>query len=422
MREFLSSNENFQPRKTFCGLRSTLGLLPFILSVLSAHAAFASAPALTRNVIEKMIRNEAPKLKSIRSWADDITRVFEMLDFELSPQNVCSVIAVTSQESSFAEDPLVPGLGRIAAKSAEDMIRDNKGASLLFSVLPAARDEFLARVRASKTEKDLDLAYRWLTQQILSVPLIRPALQISRHGNRISEFFEANNRVKTVGSMQVAVSFALQSEYGAETGEIDLEDIYKVRDYMYTRRGGLYYGTMRLLGYRAGYQDKIHLFADYNAGRYSSRNAAFQKAVSALAGGPLKLDGDLLLYDGATPSSQTSATEAMLRSVLGENGGVDVEQLRADLVKEKEFAFIETETYKRVRALYRSRLKEDPPSAIVPQLDLSSPKIKRRMTTADFARSVQRRFDKCLRIAPTERIQKAVTLHELTPKALEDRA
>jgi len=179
---------------------------------------------------------------------------------------------------------------------------------------------------------------------------------------------------------------------------------------------------MRLLGYRAGYQDKIHLFADYNSGRYSSRNAAFQKAVAALAGAPLKLDGDLLLYDGATPSNQTSATEAMLRSVLDEYGGVNVEQLRADLVKEKEFAFIETETYKRVRALYRSRLKEDPPSAIVPQLDLSSPKIKRRMTTADFARSVQRRFDKCLRIAPMGSIQKAGHPTSLPSRAPEKQA
>jgi hypothetical protein len=83
-------------------------------------------------------------------------------------------------------------------------------------------------------------------------------------------------------------------------------------------------------------------------------------------------------------------------------------------VKEKEFAFVETETYKRVRALYRSRLKEDPPSAIIPELDLSSPKIKRRMTTADFARSVQRRFERCLKMVPIEGTPKAVVPHKLT--------
>jgi hypothetical protein len=97
--------------------------------------------------------------------------------------------------------------------------------------------------------------------------------------------------------MQVKVDFAKKLNP-------DLSD-ESVRELLYTRGGGVRTGTARLIGYAASYDDVVYRFADYNAGVYASRNAAFQQMLEDLTGIALDNDGDLLIYNKNGELKQT---------------------------------------------------------------------------------------------------------------------
>ncbi|WP_372438876.1 DUF1615 family protein, partial [Pandoraea sputorum] len=54
-----------------------------------------------------------------QGWAADIQTALTTQDIAATPENICAVLAVTEQESTFQADPPVPGLARIAREEID---------------------------------------------------------------------------------------------------------------------------------------------------------------------------------------------------------------------------------------------------------------------------------------------------------------
>jgi hypothetical protein len=204
--------------------------------------------------------------------------------------------------------------------------------------------------------------------------------------------FAGYNPVRTGGPMQVSVDFA---ERFAREKAYPYPPGQSIRHEVFSRRGGLYFGSAILLDYPAPYDDVVYRFADFNAGRYSSRNAAFQAALAGLAGKALSLDGDLLRYRDGQAVDQPSSVESALQALAGALH-LSAREIRRDLLLEKSAAFGQSALYTRTFALAEARAGRPLPRQAMPRIDLKSPKITRQLTTEWFARRVEGRYRSCL--------------------------
>jgi hypothetical protein len=76
--------------------------------------------------------------------------------------------------------------------------------------------------------------------------------------------------------------------------------------------------------------------------------------------------------------------------------------IRRDLLLEKTLEFNQSQLFKRVFTLAERQFGETLPRQAMPQIDLKSPKITRKLTTEWFARRVDGRYRTCLtRIEPS---------------------
>lgn len=359
-------------------------------------------PVLSLEQTTQLIKIAEPKVREPRAWASDLLTVLKEHGLEQSRENICAVIAIADQESGFVANPAVPNLGKISEQAVISKLKKfsllGDGAVIFLNKFPNANDSFMQRIRKAKTERDLDLAYRDLMGGLKDY-----AQQYKLNwlvDNRFANnFIESNNEINTIGSMQVAVQFAVQFEREKRKGKaLSLEEVYQIRDKLYTRKGGLYYGTLLLLGYETGYDKKIYRFADFNAGRYSSRNAAFQTMLAKLAGKALASDGDLLIYQQDGDVEMTvSGTEQALRMVVKQyNLGFKDYQIRRDLLKEKQLAFNSTPTYQAILKAYQQTTGKAPLYAQLPGIELQSEKSSRILTTAKFANTVNMRYQGCV--------------------------
>lgn len=105
--------------------------------------------------------------------------------------------------------------------------------------------------------------------------------------------------------MQVSVAFA---EANARGYPYPVKE--SIRHEVFTRRGGIWFGTKHIFGYPADYPDTLYRFADFNAGWYASRNAAFQAAVSRVSSKPWPWTGISFATTPTCPARRSSRCTA----------------------------------------------------------------------------------------------------------------
>ncbi len=334
-------------------------------------------PALTRRRIIDFIPDRA---RDRPGWARDMAEAFHDLRIEPSPDAICSVVAITEQESLFVADPPVPGLSKIVWKEIETRRARYGIPKLVLDAGLATRGpdgrSYRSRIDALRTEREMNALYQ---DMIAELPLG-------------STLLASRNPVRTGGPMQVSITFA---ERHAASHGYPYPVEASIRDEVFTRRGGLYFGIAILLDYPAPYDDPVFRFADFNAGRYASRNAAFQQALSTLSGHRLVPDGDLLRYRDGSPAPEKSATRKAIDAIAGQLELSDW-RIGRDLLREKAAEFSETRLYRRVFELADRKAGRRLARASIPRIQLKSPKITRKLTTEWFARRVRWRYDNCL--------------------------
>ncbi len=312
-------------------------------------------------------------------WAVDIYAGLAALGIPPNPSNICATLAVTEQESTYRSDPAVPNLSRIAwdeiDRRAERAGVPKLAVHLALQISSSNGKSYSERIDAVTTEKELSEIFE---DFIGMVPM----------GQRL---FAGLNPVHTGGPMQVSVDFA---ERHAKARPYPYPVAGSIRHEVFSRRGGLYFGIAHLLDYPARYDKYLFRFADFNAGHYASRNAAFQNAVSLASGIPLDLDGDLVRH-GEDAAARPGSTELAVRA-LAKPLDMNPAAIHAALEQGETAAFQQGTLYKKVFELAEKLERRPLPRALLPRIDLHSPKIKRKLTTEWFANRVDERFRRCL--------------------------
>jgi hypothetical protein len=351
------------------------------IALLALILAGCGAPTRTQMTAAEgraMVSSYIPTSVTDREgWASDIYTAVAVLKVPVTPDNICAIVSITEQESGFRADPSVPNLPAIAwaeiERQREKMGIPRFALDAALSIQSTSGKSYRERIDAAKTERDLSDTFEDL---IGRVPFGRT-------------FFEDRNPVRTGGPMQVSVAYARAH---AQSRPYPYPVLESLRDEVFTRRGGMYFGIAHLLDYPATYDRYLYRYADFNAGHYASRNAAFQAAVAMLTGTKLALDGDLTVPGTNTPPG---ATESAVRS-LAPQLRMSNADIRRDLEAGKAQELETTALFHRVFEMADARNGKPLARAVVPQIELQSPKFTRRLTTQWFAERVVARHRQCL--------------------------
>ena len=341
----------------------------------------AMQPRKPADMKSRIVRFLPRQVQDKQGWANDVVTALSTQGLTVNDHNVCSVLAVAEQEATYQADPVVPGLGKIAwkeinARAAKLLIPEFVVRTALSIKSPTGKS-YAARIDALRTEREMSEIFE---DMIGAVPMGK-------------QLFGNLNPVRTGGPMQVSVAFA---EANARGYPYPVKE--SIRHEVFTRRGGIWFGTKHIFGYPADYPDTLYRFADFNAGWYASRNAAFQAAVRRVSGKPLALDGDLVRYDSDLPGKTELAVHSIASRV-----NMSKQAIHQSLLKGDSSDFAQTDLYHRVFTLADKQAGKRQPRAVLPGIQLKSPKITRNLTTAWFAKRVDDREQACVRKMATIR-------------------
>lgn len=374
-----------------------LAVAMVVLSGLSGCVTHTEEPVTKAVTLDEagVARHIPSTVKDREGWSEDILGALIAIHKEPTPERVCSIIAVIQQESGFEKNPAVANLPEIVRQGLEKkfeklgILTGPAVAALLAGSAPGGHQTFGERIDKLKTERDLDRLFRDLSlayhESMPGTYAVASAMTVLMGKGALRDL----NPVTTAGSMQVKVSFAHSMPGNENLSDDD------IREQLYTRAGGIRYGAARLINYPARYDDIIYRFADYNAGIYTSRNAAFQVMLSQLTGILLALDGDILNYDSdGNPKSVESQTMKALAAFAASHS-ISSWTINRDARKEKTEDFEYTTSWKEVRVAWEKKTGGNAPYAQLPNVLLNSPKLKKSRSTSWFATAVKEHYESC---------------------------
>ncbi len=363
-------------------IRTTrLIVLAFVI-VSSLSGCSKNETGLSQSQIEKLVLTARPGNTTPDIWASAIRESLVELGQPVDKAHVCAVLAVITQESSVSTSPKNRKMADILRKK----ISTFDSTKVLSFIIQKRLDQYAANGRTFRenmetisSEQDFELWYNEFT----SAEITKPILLVFNK--------DINDLVTTIGSMQVSVKFA--RNYPKKPSNVGFGTI---REILYTCKGGVYYGTAYMLDYKHRYNDWKYVFADYNAGRYASRNAGFQKMLADLSRKRIDLDGDLLNYaEGNNSRSVTYDTFIELLKNKGKE--FDEGSVKKDFDQEKRYDFENTYSYKTLSYMHMKKFGSSI-YAILPEIPLSSPKFtSRNLTTKWYAMRVKSHFERYMR-------------------------
>src|SRR5450432_1371583 len=227
-------------------------------TALRGVAPPTESPALSPPEIAALI---PARVDDRPGWSQAISNAIFANHLKADRESVCAVIAVIGQESGFAEDPVVPGLAALAAARVE-RYRARLGPlgeplfrALLEGHAPGDSRSFRARLATVRTEHDVDRLFRdLLAYYQANHPAIFATFDLVGKLLDLDSLADLNP-ITTAGSMQVSVRFAedwaraheeedqSEKKSGKQGPARAASSFVTVRESLYTRRGGVYYGT-----------------------------------------------------------------------------------------------------------------------------------------------------------------------------------